>query len=455
VIKTKVSVPGNKYKYWRYRIFFITWLAYVGFYLTRKSFSVAKIGMSTDPDIMLTKLQMSQIDAAYLIAYAVGQFVWGIFGDKFGARKIILIGMLVSILTAFLMGASSLVVLLGVFFCIQGFCQSTGWAPLTKNISYWFSQKERGVVMGWWCSNYAVGGLIASPFAGFCADYFTNWRFGFFGPAVALFVVCAMFFVLQVDRPEDIGLPKIEKHKGEKEAILDLSEETPKKTGNLQSARNTKQTRNIRQNGVSLKFIISVLKNPMVLILGAVYFCLKPTRYAIFFWGPLYINEKLGTGMTESAIISVFFELGGPIGVLVAGYLSDKVFESKRIPVCVICLILLALVLFFFNYFVGFHSKFIVALLLFMIGFLLYAPDSLVSGTAAIDFGTSRGASTAAGFINGCGSVSAIMGGALPGLVALRWGWGPLFITLGAAVFVAGLMLIPKWNAVPKVKSAQ
>jgi len=95
----------------------------------------------------------------------------------------------------------------------------------------------------------------------------------------------------------------------------------------------------------------------MVLILGAVYFCLKPTRYAIFFWGPLYINEKLGTGMTESAIISVFFELGGPIGVLVAGYLSDKVFESKRIPVCVICLILLALVLFFFNYFETFFRK--------------------------------------------------------------------------------------------------
>jgi len=38
----------------------------------------------------------------------------------------------------------------------------------------------------------------------------------------------------------------------------------------------------------------------MVLLLGAVYFCFKPARYAILFWGPRYINDKLGTGMAES-----------------------------------------------------------------------------------------------------------------------------------------------------------
>ena len=82
-----IKIKDKKYEFWRYRIFFITWLSYFGFYLTRKSFSVAKIGMAQDPDILLTKIQMSQIEAAYLIAYAVGQFVCGIFGDKFGQEK--------------------------------------------------------------------------------------------------------------------------------------------------------------------------------------------------------------------------------------------------------------------------------------------------------------------------------------------------------------------------------
>ena len=39
-------------------------------------------------------------------------------------------------------------------------------------------------------------------------------------------------------------------------------------------------------------------------------------------------------------------------------------------------------------------------IVLFLMGLVLYAPDSLISGTAAVDFGTKDGASTASGLIN-------------------------------------------------------
>jgi OPA family sugar phosphate sensor protein UhpC-like MFS transporter len=87
---------------------------------------------------------------------------------------------------------------------------------------------------------------------------------------------------------------------------------------------------------------------------------------------------------------------------------------------------------------------------LFMIGFLLYAPDSLVSGTAAVDFGTRKGASTAAGLINGFGSVGAIVGGTIPGFLHDRWGWGGIFAALALSLFLAGCLLLPKWNALPR-----
>src|SRR5580765_7280069 len=123
--------PRNSY--WRWRIFAITWLAYFGFYLTRKSFAVAKIGMGADealgaanysaapmsprPDgrLGLTDASMSWIDGAYLTAYALGQFVWGIAGDKVGPRWVVLTGMIGSVVAAVLMGASSLTIMLGVF----------------------------------------------------------------------------------------------------------------------------------------------------------------------------------------------------------------------------------------------------------------------------------------------------------------------------------------------------
>ena len=86
---------------------------------------------------------------------------------------------------------------------------------------------------------------------------------------------------------------------------------------------------------------------------------------------------------------------------------------------------------------------------LFMMGLLLYAPDSLVSGTAAVDFGTKKGASTASGLVNGCGSVGAILGGTVPGFFEKQWGWAGVFTFLAVSVLIAGLLLLPKWNTLP------
>ena len=74
----------RRYEFWRWRIFGITWLAYAGFYLTRKAFSVAKNELKK-PEVMgMTKADMSWIDGANSVAYALGQFIWGPLGDKFG-----------------------------------------------------------------------------------------------------------------------------------------------------------------------------------------------------------------------------------------------------------------------------------------------------------------------------------------------------------------------------------
>jgi len=426
-----------KYEFWRMRVFGITWLAYVGFYLTRASFSVAKIGILEDPNLSLTTENMGVIDGLYLTAYAVGQFVWGMLGDKVGTRKIVLLGLSMSIIAGFAMGVSSIMLAFGVFALLQGLSQSTGWAPLTKNITNWFSLKERGVVMGWWATNYTIGGLIGAPLAGLAAAYFLDWRYAFFIPAIVLAVILILFFLLQKNKPEDIGLSSIEEYHNEEppskenknDEILDEPEEG------------------------SWKSIIVVLKNPMVLLLGSVYFFLKPTRYAILFWGPLYISESLGTGMAESAFVNAAFFLAGPLSVLAAGYASDKLFQSRRMPYSVISLFALAILLFFFNDLASVHISLVSAGLLFLVGFLIYGPDSLVSATAAIDFGTRKGASTAAGIINGMGSVGAIAGGTIPGFFKDSWGWDGVFMFLSASVLIASLLMLPKWNALPgKIK---
>lgn len=418
-----------RYERWRRTVFATTWLAYAGFYLTRKSFAVAKIGMLKDPAIHIDKGVLGAIDAAYLIAYAIGQFAFGIAGDRFGCRKIVMIGLLVSIAAGFAMGVSSIALLFGVFFFIQGLAQSSGWAPLTKTIGCWFSRKERGRTYGWWCTNYAIGGLIAAPFAGYMAERFHSWRFAFFIPAGALFGIWLIFVIFQRNRPEDMGLPPIEEY-------------------HCESAPEMPGAKSEEQDG-SWDAIGAALKNRIILRLAVVYFFLKPTRYAILLWGPLLVSERLGTGMAKSGLISAFFELGGPLGMLFCGYMSDRVFQARRMPICVISLLALSVVTFSFDPLTRGGGVWMTCAVLFAIGFLLFGPDSLIVATAAVDFGTKKGASSAVGLINGFGSIGAILGGSLPGIISERYGWGILFYGLGAAVFIAALLLVPKWNAVP------
>src|SRR5678816_1418302 len=100
-------IKDRKYERWRLQIFIVTWLAYAGFYLTRKAFSVAKNELKKPEVLGLTKAQMSEMDGAYSAVYALGQFFWGTLGDRYGTRRVVSFGMMASIVTAAMMGMLS------------------------------------------------------------------------------------------------------------------------------------------------------------------------------------------------------------------------------------------------------------------------------------------------------------------------------------------------------------
>lgn len=433
---TGARVPARadlaaRYRHWRRRIFGVTWLAYVGLYFTRKAFSVAKNELKKPEVLGLTTVQMSWMDSANSLAYALGQFVWGTLGDRAGPRAVILIGMAGSIAVAALMGASGTATGLGVLLALQGWFQASGWAPLSKNVGEFFSRRERGSVMGFWCTNYAFGGFIASALAGYAAQRF-GWRYAFFVPAGGLALVWVAFYLLQRNRPQDAGLPTIEtfhriRHEGREVDDPDTPE-------------------------ASRRALKEVLRNRMVWLLAGVYFLIKPARYLILFWAPVYVNERLGTGTAASGLLGSTFDIAGPVGTLAGGLISDRLFGAKRMPVSILALFVLGAFMAAFPHLPATRTA--VAGGLFLIGFLIYIPDSLVSGTAAVDFGTKRGASTAAGLVNGCGSLGQIAGVSMPGWIPLLIGegrdiWAPIFTGLGASLALAGLILMPQWNRVP------
>jgi OPA family glycerol-3-phosphate transporter-like MFS transporter len=418
---------------WQLRIFAVTWLAYAGFYLTRKSFSIAKVELQK-PDVLgLSTGSLAVIDGGYLIAYSLGQFCWGVLGDRFGTRAVVLTGMAASIAVAVAMGSVTHISAFTALFMLQGVCQSSGWAPLTKNIGEFFPRSVRGRVMGLWCSNFAIGGMAAGVIAGLAAQG-GGWRLAFFVPAAILAVVWLVFFLGQVNRPEDVGLPSAAADVGEPEDVI-IAGEAP--AGEPEG---------------SWRVVAEVMASPMVLLLAAVYLLVKPLRYLLMFWAPVYLHERLGTSVAESGILGSLFDLAGPIGIFAGGWASDRLFHARRVPVMVITLAAAAGALALLPLMPA--SRLAVGSMLFVIGLLVYIPDSLVSGAAAIDFGTRKGASTAAGIINGSGSLGGVLGGTLPGVLSWWSGsestpWNTLFEVMAGGLLVAAVLLAPQWSRVP------
>jgi len=438
---------------WQVRIFAVTWLAYAGLYLTRKALSIAKIELKK-PEVMgLSTETLSLIDGGYLTAYACGQFVWGILGDRLGTRTVVLTGMAGSIAVAVAMGLSSSAVTLGLLFTIQGICQSSGWAPLAKNIAEFFSRSVRGRVMGVWCSNFALGGMVGAVLAGLATRWGhatiplpavlggqitlpDPWRMAFFVPATVLSLIWLLFLALQANRPEDVGLPSPEQDRHEPESAIVAGE------GLSDEPEGSWHT------------IFEVISSPIVLLLAFVYLFVKPLRYLLMFWSPVYLSERLGTGTAESGILGSLFDLAGPLGIFAGGWVSDRLFRSRRFPVITTTLFTGGLALALLPLMPA--TRWSLGAMLFAIGMLVYIPDSLVSGAAAIDFGTRRGAGTAAGVINGVGSLGAIAGGTLPGFVKQLTGsdttpWNGIFFTLAGGLILAGLCVAPQWNRLPPV----
>jgi sugar phosphate permease len=392
----------------RYRAWGLSWIAYVTYYTGRKGFSVVKKSVHDQLGVSVEALGV--IDTVYLAAYSMGQFVSGFWGDRIGARKLLSFGLLGSAVCCVAFGASSAALLFGLFFCLNGFAQSTGWPGTTRVMAEWTTRKNRGRVMAFWATCYMVGGIVANSLAGELLGAF-GWRAAFFGPALLILLVAlALFFFLP--RGSD----------DESEAVVQKDDQVP-----LDVRRKAQR---------------AVIRNPALWCYGASYFFVKFIRYTLLFWLPFYLAKELGYDERIAAHLSNAFEVGGIAGVIVIGILSDRMRRFSRSALALLWLLGLAVALLAYGQ-LAHQGTLTNIVLLALVGAALFGPDSLVSGAIAQDAGDGHAASMATGFVNGVGSVGAMLQGLLVPVITSRWGWQALFPTFVVLSFLAAVALLP------------
>jgi OPA family glycerol-3-phosphate transporter-like MFS transporter len=392
---------------WRVRVFIATWLSYVGFYFCRQPFSKAKGAIGDE--MHWDAATLGNIWTAYLIAYAIGQFLASRMGPKLGPRKNVLLGMALSICVTLAMGIAPDWKMMAGLVAVNGLAQATGWSGNVGTMAGWFHKHERGRVMGFWSTNFTVG-AIASGFTMAGVLHVAPWRWCFYVGAAVLSVVWVNFYIHQRNRPEDVGLAAID------DPVTSVDESV--------TAEPAKLSRDAWTN---------------LLFVAGFYFCAKFIRYGLWSWAAYFLHETYHLSDSKAALFSVAFDVCGIPGVILTGYISDRYFNSRRGEIALIMMcgmvVTTALLMAF-----GGTSVVVFVILLGAVGFTLYGPDALLSGAGAMDIGGRRHATFATAMISTFGST----GAAFQEIVISRAykpeaGLGPIFAMLFGSAAIGTL----------------
>jgi OPA family glycerol-3-phosphate transporter-like MFS transporter len=387
----------------RSRVFALSWLVYASYYLGRKGFSVVKSAVAREHGFDASDL--AAVDTLYLLGYALGQLPCGIAADRFGPRRVLALGLLLSAAACAGFGLSHGLPAFVAWFGLNGLAQASGWPATTKLMAAGTRAEERGRIMGLWSTCYQVGGIAATALATWALAH-VGWRAAFQLPAVWLLAMAVV--VLLALTPDG--------------ARTQLAEPEPER--------------------VDLRVL---LRLPVLYSYALAYFCIKLIRYSLLFWLPYYLHTASGFDEVTSGYLSIGFEAGGVLGSIALGYGSDRARRSRGFSAALSLLgLALALALYAHMPWSGraWHFAALAA-----IGALLFGPDALLSGAAAQELGGTRVAATAVGFVNGMGSLGALLQSAFTVSVQRAFGWNGLLQGFVALTLLSVLCLWPSVRA--------
>jgi len=158
-------------------------------------------------------------------------------------------------------------------------------------------------------------------------------------------------------------------------------------------------------------------------------------------WGALYLVKHKNYAMVTAATAITWFEIGGFLGILVAGWFSDFLLGGRRIPYILyssLLLIPISITLWLASQ----NNVLLDYLIIGVLGFLVFGPQLLI-GLAAAEFVDKSLACTANGFAGWFAYLGAACAGYPLGKVIDTWQWDGFFIVLIVCSFAAYGVLLP------------
>ena len=438
---------------------FINWfplgMTYAFLYMARYNLTVSKNALGS----LMSNQDFGWIFGIGTAVYGFSFVVNGPLVDKIGGKRGIIIAAIGSSLANVALGVLTylvvtgqlkmrLVVAFSAIYAINMYFQSYGAVSIIKVKAYWFHVRERGVFGAIFGTLISFGVYFAFDWGKAIVDMAkanpeghlnwlhrtiqrvfavegkpvdANWAV-FYIPAAILLIWALLDWWLIKDTPEEANFPHFDP--------CDAS------SGVMHIELTT------------MDLLKKVFTSPLMLMIAVIGLTSGVMRNGIMTWYFIFAKEVKQTGA------EFFFEhwglllcLFGIVGGFAGGIVSDKFYQSRRgPPTAILCGFMFIMALLMAIYL--FSSPFIVGLASLLITTAVIGVHSLMSGTAAADFGGRKATATCSGIVDGFVYLgTGLQSVSLGYLTGYSWLWWPCFLMPFA--LIGGFFAMKIWHALP------
>ena len=294
--RVSASIPAKNPFSASNRVLFLLCLMYFVTYLDRVN--IATAGGEIMKDLGMSNTQFGLILSAFAYPYAIFQVIGGSVGDKFGARRTLLVCGLIWASATILTGLVGGIISLFLARVLLGFGEGATFPTATRAMQNWTAPGKRGFAQGITHAFARFGNAVAPPIVAFLI-YTVGWRLGFVILGVASFAWVVVWYAYFRDDPKDH--PAI----------------TPEELAVLPEASKVGAKQTIPWGRLTRRML------PVTLT----YFCYGWTLWLFLGWLPSFFKLNYGLDLKNSALFASGVFFAGVVGDTLGGVFSDRILK--------------------------------------------------------------------------------------------------------------------------------
>lgn len=421
------KVPEDKlwsvYKNYRLKALIACFVGYSGYYIVRYNYTLSTPYLQSDIGLSVT--QVGLLSNILVITYGISKGGMGVLSDRFNPKYFLAIGLFFCSMLNIGLAFNSALIALAVLVALNGVFQGMGSPPCYVTIAQWFPRLQRGRAGAVWNVSQNFGGGVVAPIAagGIFVLGTSGWQLAYYlVPAVVGLVIVAVILTVGKGSPVSEGLPNLDgiyKSEAATTSQLDTTEEPSAGLSSWQVLRRY------------------VLSNKNAWYTSFVDVFVYVTRFGMISWMPLYLLHEKGYSEGRIGVVFVAFEWCAIPSTLIAGWLSDKLFKGRRMPLALIACILTGISM--FGYWLG-TSLVVLTISAGLIGCLLYVTQ-LMANVQCMEIVPSFAVGSVVGLRGFLGYiVGATLGTSLFGVLVDNFGWDAGIFLIFVSVIACGIL---------------